>query len=71
MGNHYHEFKELFYIFKGLAKYTLEDIYTGRKIIMVLKEGERLIINKKVKHTAEFLQDTITIEATEEEYRNI
>ena len=68
LGNHYHHYKEMFYLLKGCAKYTLKDIETQKTEELLMEEGDRLTIEPKVAHKAFFLKDTIMIEATEKKY---
>ena len=77
LGNHYHEYREMFYILKGQAKYFLEDIdldhiattsFYDREKELTLKQGDLLIIQPRIAHKAMFHKGTITIEATESEY---
>jgi quercetin dioxygenase-like cupin family protein len=70
LGNHYHNYREMFYILEGEAWYYLEKVnqLSFSKIMIPLKEGDRLIIDKEVAHKAEFKAGTVTIEATESEY---
>jgi len=68
LGNHYHPYSELFYVFKGEANYTLKSIKTGGTKIVKLKEGDRLIIAPEIAHKAEMGKGTVMIEATEKAY---
>jgi cupin superfamily acireductone dioxygenase involved in methionine salvage len=68
LGNHYHNYREMFYVLKGQAYYTLENIETKEHKGMFLDIGDRLIIDSKIAHKAFLKTGTITIEATESEY---
>ena len=68
LGNHYHEYREMFYVLKGKAHYYLYDIDNEKLGYIELKQGDRMILNPKVAHRAIILKGTITIEATESEY---
>ena len=68
LGNHYHDYSEMFYILKGKAQYWIKDIQTNQIHSGVLREGDRLIIKPQVAHKFKMLKGTVTIEATEEPY---
>ncbi len=68
LGNHYHNYRELFYILEGQAVYLLENIITHEKQFVSLHKGGRLIIEPRVAHRAEMFEGTMTLEATEEPY---
>ncbi len=68
LGNHYHPYSELFYVFKGRANYTLVAINTQERQVFKLKTGDRLIIGPDVAHKVEMEDETVMIEATEEPY---
>ena len=68
LGNHYHDYYEMFYILKGKAQYWIKDIQTEMVHSGILKEGDRLIIEPRVAHKFKMLKGTVTIEATEKPY---
>ena len=68
LGNHYHEYSELFYLLEGRANYTFEDVDTKERRSIEMKKGERIRISPRIAHKAEFLEDTVMIEGTEAEY---
>jgi len=68
LGNHYHPYSELFYVFKGQANYTLVSIKKGERQIVKLKTGDRLIIGPEVAHKVDMRKGTVMIEATEKPY---
>lgn len=68
LGNHYHNYRECFYVLKGRAVYTLEDVRTKEQEEVVLLERDRLIIDSKIAHKAFLAKDTVMLEGTEEEY---
>ena len=70
LGNHYHTYRELFYILKGSGVFHLVDIKTGGKSIVPLMEGVRLIIAPEIAHKVEMKEGTISIEATEFPYES-
>jgi len=68
LGNHYHRYRELFYVLEGQAVYLLEDVVTKEQQFVTLERGDRLIIESGVAHKAEMFDGTVTLEATEEPY---
>ena len=68
LGNHYHEYNETFYLLEGEADYYFENIKTKERDFIHLKAGERITIEPEIAHRAEFLQDTVMIEGTEDPY---
>lgn len=67
-GNHYHDYREMFYILEGSATYTLEKVATKEQQSIVLNQGDRLVIEPCIAHRAEMAEGTITLEATEKPY---
>ena len=70
LGNHYHTYRELFYILKGYGIFYLVDIKTGERISVTLLQGNRLIIAPEIAHKVEMKEGTISIEATESPYES-
>ena len=68
LGNHYHRYRELFYVLEGQVTYLLENVATQEKQMITLGQGDRLIIEPNVAHKAEMFEGTVTLEATEESY---
>ena len=68
LGNHYHHYRETFYLLKGEADYTFENIETKEREKIHLKKGERITIEPGIAHKATFLEDTIMIEGTQWPY---
>ena len=68
LGNHYHNYRELFYVLSGESIYLLENIETKEREYVILSEGYRLIIQPNVAHRAEMTKGTVMLEATEEPY---
>jgi len=68
LGNHYHGYRELFYVFEGRAIYYLENIFTKEKCSVVLQEGDRLIIGAGVAHKVNVSDGTLMVEATGKAY---
>ncbi len=70
LGNHYHPYRELFYMLRGRGIFFLVDIKTGEKEVIVLLPGERMILGAEIAHKVEMTDNTITIEATEFPYES-
>lgn len=68
LGNHYHEYGEMFYLLEGQAKYTFENIETKERLVLYLKAGDRVVIEPKIAHKAVYSQPTIMIECTMDPY---
>ncbi|KKM94706.1 hypothetical protein LCGC14_1195560 [marine sediment metagenome] len=68
LGNHYHKYREMFYILKGRGVFTLVDIKTQERMVITLTTGDKLILNPEIAHRVDMKKGTITIEATEAPY---
>jgi len=68
LGNHYHHYKETFYLLEGKVDYVFENIETKERQEIHLKKDERITIEPKIAHKARFLLDTIMIEGTQWPY---
>lgn len=68
LGNHYHEYAEMFYVFDGEVTYTLESVETGERQVVTMSAGDRLIISPKIAHKAQMAEGTVMIEATEQPF---
>jgi len=68
LGNHYHPYRQFFYMFKGFADYTFLDLETNEKEKISVKEGDLIIIDKKIAHKAIQKAGNIMIEGNEEAY---
>ena len=68
LGDHYHPYKEFFYVLQGHSEVTLLDIETKERKVYILKEGNRLIIPPRIAHKAFIKKGTIMIEGTEIKY---
>ncbi len=68
LGNHYHNYSELFYIYQGQAVFTLVDVDTKERKDITLNQGDRLIISPRIAHKVKMEEGTLTIEATEQAY---
>lgn len=59
-GNHYHQFnRELFYVIDGCFSLTLE--INNQKIIYNMVKGDMFIIEAEVKHSFEYINETLLI----------
>ncbi len=68
LGNHYHPYRQFFYLMKGEADYTFVDISTGERIDRKVQEGDMIIIDKNIAHKALQKAGNIMIEGNEEKY---
>ncbi len=68
LGNHYHNYRETFYLLEGEAKYIFENIDTKERQKIDLKKNQRITIEPRIAHKARFLTDTIMIEGTQWPY---
>ena len=68
LGNHYHEYREMFYVLNMRVVYYLENTDTKETTIVTLEQGDRMIIEPRIAQKAFFVRNAITIEATESEY---
>lgn len=70
LGNHYHHYRELFYILHGKATFVLEEIHTKEHQVIEMREGDRLIVGPEIAHMVNMSGGTVTIEATEQPYHS-
>jgi dTDP-4-dehydrorhamnose 3,5-epimerase-like enzyme len=70
LGNHYHRYKEIRYLLKGRVQYYLLNIATGEKDEFIMEKGQVMITDGFIAHTGTFLENSIMIEGTEEQYIN-
>lgn len=68
LGNHYHNYSELYYICQGRAVYTLVDVDTKEREEVTANQGDRLIIGARIAHKVSMSEGTMTVEATEQPY---
>lgn len=68
LGNHYHPYRQFFYMLKGNADYSFVDIKTGERHNMYVEEGDMIIIDKEIAHKALQKAGNIMIEGNEEKY---
>ena len=68
LGNHYHHYREMFYLLEGEAIYEFIDLDSSERATIHLEKGGRIVIEPRVAHRAQFLKDTVMVEATEKPY---
>lgn len=69
LGGHYHDYRELFYLLRGVAEFTVEDINTKQRLSFGLSKGGRVLIPAEVAHRVDKIRsDSILIGCTEEPY---
>ncbi len=68
LGNHYHPYRQFFYLMKGDADYTFVNISTGERIDKKVQEGDMIIIDRNIAHKALQKAGNIMIEGNEEKY---
>ena len=70
LGNHYHNYAEIFYMLEGEGEYILKDLNTKETTKIQMKKGDKLRINPRVVHKAKLKKGTVLIEGTEKKYIN-
>jgi quercetin dioxygenase-like cupin family protein len=68
LGNHYHNYRETFYVLDGKAFYTVENIETKERKELTLSKGQRMTIQPRIAHKALLKAGTIMIEGTARKY---
>lgn len=68
LGNHYHRYRELFYILQGRAVFYLERVPKRGTAVVNMEVGDRLVLHSGVAHRVKMFEGTITVEATESTY---
>lgn len=68
LGNHYHPYRQFFYLLKGDADYTFVNILTGEKQEIKVSEGDMIIIDKNIAHKALQKAGNAMVEGNEEKY---
>jgi quercetin dioxygenase-like cupin family protein len=68
LGNHYHPYKQFFYMLKGEAGYIFVNIKTGEKEEIKVSEGDFVVIDKEIAHATRQKGGNITIEGNEKAY---
>lgn len=70
LGNHYHPYRQFFYMFKGSADYTFVDLITGEREDIKVQEGDFIIIDAKIAHKACHKAGNVMIEGNEQKYNS-
>src|SRR3989344_915478 len=68
LGNHYHPYRQFFYMLKGNADYSFVDIKTKEGHSMNVEEGDMIIIDREIAHKAFQKAGNVMIEGNEERY---
>lgn len=68
LGNHYHPYRQFFYMLKGKAEYCFQDILTAEKFEFDINKGDLVIIEGYIAHKAKQKKGNIMIEGNEEKY---
>ena len=68
LGNHYHPYRQFFYLMKGEADYTFLNMSTEERLDIKVKEGDMIIIDRNIAHKALQKAGNIMIEGNEEKY---
>lgn len=65
LGGHYFKHRAIRYLMKGEVDYQFHNILTNEKDRFIMSEGEILLTDPYVVHTATFLKDSIIVEGEE------
>ncbi len=68
LGNHYHPYRQFFYMLRGNADYTFVNIKNNEREEIKVREGDFIIIDKEIAHRALQKAGNIMIEGNEEKY---
>ncbi|USN45010.1 MAG: hypothetical protein H6502_03020 [Candidatus Woesearchaeota archaeon] len=68
LGGHFHNYRELFYVWQGQATFTLCDPATKETREFVLDPQTRLLVPPGIAHKAVVTEGTLLLGATEEPY---
>ena len=69
MGNHYHPYRQFFFMDKGEADYAFVNVdKPEERVDMHLIAGDKVIIDKRIAHRAIMKAGNVTIEGNEESY---
>src|SRR3989344_1861494 len=52
LGNHYHPYRQFFYMLKGNADYSFVNIKTNERCGVNVEEGDMIIIDREIAHKA-------------------
>ena len=68
LGNHYHPYRQFFYLMKGEADYTFFNMSTEERLDIKVKEGDMIIIDREIAHKAFQKAGNVMFEGNEERY---
>ena len=68
LGGHYHLYEELYFMLRGQATFTLENIATKVQETRTLTQGERLLIRQEIAYKAAVTEGSILVGCTEQKY---
>lgn len=68
LGNHYHPYRQFFYLLKGDAHYVFVNVNTGEREEMDVREGDFIIIERDIAHKANQTAGNVMIEGNEQPY---
>ncbi len=68
LGNHYHPYRQFFYMFEGSSIYLFENIDTKERMEIKVKKGDFILIEKRIAHKAIMKEWSISIEGNEQPY---
>lgn len=66
LGNHYHHYAEVCYVYKGSCHYWLKNNRTQEQMEVDLKEGEIMFRAPYITHTCTCTEDAILIDGAQE-----
>jgi mannose-6-phosphate isomerase-like protein (cupin superfamily) len=68
LGNHYHPYRQFFYLMKGEADYTFVNVDTNERTKIKMRGGDKITIAKRIAHKALMKKGNETLEGNEEAY---
>jgi quercetin dioxygenase-like cupin family protein len=68
LGNHYHPYRQFFYMMKGNADYSFVNIESKERQDIKVEEGDLVIIDRRIAHRAFQKSGNIMVEGNEEPY---
>tara|TARA_Y100000310_G_C20220610_1_gene595587 strand:- start:15 stop:389 length:375 start_codon:yes stop_codon:yes gene_type:complete len=68
LGNHYHPYRQFFYMMSGGADYTFVNIDSGERQDIKVEEGDLVIIDPRIAHKALQKGGNVMVEGNEEAY---
>jgi len=68
LGNHWHVYPEMMYVYKGKCHYWLRHVFTGETEELDLEEGDIMIKTGFIVHTCTASEDAILIDGAQESW---